>query len=143
VTQEGNRFGPIPFFRGFPDEDLEHLLQFASEVEFEPGDAIFRQGDPGRELYVVTAGNVRFDRLAADGKMRVLSTARFGAVFGELAFLQPQPRTATAIAVEKTSLLIFQKAEIQKLLDLYPSLAAAFYHAVALEIARRLRESAP
>ena len=141
MTLESDKFRLIPFFHGFPDADLEHLLQFASEAGFEPGDAIFRQGDPGRELYVVTEGNVRFDRTAANGKMRVLSTARFGAVFGELAFLQPQPRTATAIAVEKTSLLIFQKAEIQKLLDLYPSLAAAFYHAVALEIAKRLRES--
>lgn len=131
----------IPFFRGFIKEDFEQLMQFASELTIEAGGKIFSQGDAGRELYVITSGSVRFEHFVPDGQKHVLSTAGFGMMFGELAFLHPQPRAASATAAEKTSLLVFGKGEIQKLLDLYPSLAAAFYHAVALELAKRLRDS--
>lgn len=131
----------IPFFRGFIREDFEHLMQFASELTIDEGGAVFSQGDDGRELYVITAGSVQFEHVGSDHQKHVLSTAGFGAMFGELAFLKPQTRAASAVAAETTTLLIFRKAEIQKLLDLYPSLAAAFYHAVALELAKRLRDS--
>lgn len=133
----------IPFFREFGEEDLARLMRFAIESHFERDQVVFREGDMGRELYLVLSGSIRFERNEKNGQQpQVLSQASFGHVFGELAFLKPQPRRATAIASEKTMLLVFAKAQIQKLLDLYPSLAAAFYHAVALEIATRLSETA-
>ena len=143
MAETHQKYLQIPFFRGFVEDDLKHLMQYTTELTFETNGLIFKQGDEGRELYVVTSGSVRFEHTAADGQKRVLSTAGFGTLFGELAFLQPQARNASAVAAEKTSLLMFQKAEIQKFLDLYPSLAAAFYHAVALELARRLRQTVP
>jgi CRP-like cAMP-binding protein len=76
-------------------------------------------------------------------KLRILSTVSYGALFGEIAFLQPQPRSATAVAVEATELLVFNKPDVQKLIDLYPTLAATFYHAVAIELANRLTVTTP
>ena len=133
------RYQQVPFFRGFTAEDLDRVLQYATEGEYSPGEVVFHQGDNGRELYLVLSGSIKFEHVSPEGKTRSLPRAGFGELFGELAFLQPQPRYATARAAEPSVLLVFLKPDIQKLLDLYPTLAAAFYHAIALELSRRLR----
>lgn len=134
----------IPFLREFTVEELTRLLNYGSELICEPEQVIFRQHDHGRELYVITSGKVRFEYVKPEtGELRILSYATYGNLFGEIAFLHPQPRTATAVADEPTSLLVFQKPDVQKLIDLYPTLAATFYHAVALELAYRLRNTIP
>lgn len=134
----------VPFLREFAIEELTQLLNYASELKYEPEQVIFHQGDQGRELYVITEGSVRFEFRKPDtGELRILSTVSYGALFGEIAFLQPQPRSATAVSAEATELLVFRKPDVQKLIDLYPTLAATFYHAVALELANRLTITTP
>lgn len=134
----------LPILRNFTVEDVSRLLEYAIERSYEPGQTIFTQGDPGRELYVIVSGKVRFEYENPNtGEEKVLAWAGFGMLFGEIGFLQPQPRTAAAIAEERTELLLFQRADVQKLIDLYPTLAATFYHAIALELSIRLRDSTP
>ena len=134
----------IPFLRDFAVEELTQLLHYASAATYKPDETIFRQGDQGRELYVVTSGKIRFEFKKPDSpEVKVLSSAGRGTIFGEMAFLESQPRTATAVAEEAAEVLIFKRADVQKLIDLYPSLAVTFYHSVALELANRLRNANP
>lgn len=134
----------VPFLREFTVEELSQLLNYAEEQSHQPEEVVFRQGDHGRELYVVTGGKIRFEYVKPEtGEMRILQYATYGALFGEVAFLHPQPRTASAVAEEQTSLLVFRKPDVQKLIDLYPTLAATFYHAMAIELANRLRITTP
>jgi len=134
----------IPILRDFTVEELQQVLNYAQELRYEAEDVVFRQGDGGREIFIVVDGKLRFEfeHPEKEGK-RILSYATFGMLFGEISFLLAEPRTATVIAHEPSVLLSIGKPDVQKLIDLYPDLAATFYHAVALELAHKLRAANP
>ena len=76
------------------------------------GAEVFRVGEPGNSAYVVESGRV--DVLAADG--RPLAQLGVGALFGEVALLDQQARTATVRALEPTTLLRIERDHVQSLL---------------------------
>lgn len=67
--------------------------------EFRPGDVIFREGEPGRHLYVLKAGSVEVSRSRPDGTAEVLRQLHPGEAFGEMALLRRAPRNATIRAL--------------------------------------------
>lgn len=76
------------------------------------GEAVFSCGQPGDSAYVVESGRVEV--LAADG--RRLAELGIGALFGEVALLDHQARTATVRALEATTLLRIERDHVQALL---------------------------
>ena len=136
-------FRGIPILNNFAGEELDQLLQYARQVDYKPGNIIFRQGDRSAELYFVVRGKVRFEYEVPEGGSNLLSSVTDGMLFGEVAFLQSLPRTATAIAEEVTALIVFEQEQLQKLIDKHPHMSSVFYRALALELAKRLRENVP
>ena len=68
------------------------------------GAVIFRQGDPGNEMFVISEGRVRLT-LGSDGHEKEIAMLGPGEFFGELSLLSEDPRSATAVAAEDTALL--------------------------------------
>jgi CRP/FNR family cyclic AMP-dependent transcriptional regulator len=75
------------------------------ELHVPKGTVIFRQGDPGNEMFVIAAGRVRLTlgEAALEKELTVLGPGEF---FGELSLLSDAPRTATATTVEDSTLLV-------------------------------------
>ncbi len=82
---------------------------------FEPGEAIFHQGDVGDRLYVIRRGEVEVVR---DGE--VVAALGPGAYFGEMALLSNAARNATVRALKPTDVLAVAKGDFQKLLANFP-----------------------
>jgi len=80
------------------------------------GEVIFREGDPGDEMYVIQSGKVRVfgESQGRETTLCVLSRSDF---FGEMALLTSQPRTATAKAVGEVTLLVISKAQFDALIQ--------------------------
>ena len=94
----------IPFFAGVDRSRLK-LLAFTSERQvFQPGEALFQQGDKGESAYVVLDGTYDVSVETSDGP-RTVSTGGKGNLLGELALLSDVPRTATILAAEQLSVL--------------------------------------
>ena len=74
------------------------------ERRLSAGTVIFRQGDPGDDMFVVTAGRVRLT-IGSGGHETVIGTLEAGAFFGEMTLLGGVPRSATAVAATDTTLL--------------------------------------
>ena len=87
--------------------------------EFGPGEVIFREGDPGRYVYVIRTGNVEVLAKRPDGSREVIAHLYPGDHFGELALLRNAPRTATIRTV--TAVQLF-KMNPSNFLALYFSL---------------------
>ena len=75
------------------------------EVRVPNGTVIFRQGDAGDEMFVVSRGRVRLT-LGSEGHEREIAMCGPGDFFGELSLLRDAPRTASAVAVEDSTLLV-------------------------------------
>src|SRR5437899_460779 len=84
-------------------------LAEGDEYRVPKGAVIFRQGDPGHEMFVVSAGRVRVT-IGSEGHEREVGTFGPGEFFGELSLLSDAPRTATAEAIEDTTLLAIDRA---------------------------------
>lgn len=91
---------------------LEHLNR---EV-YVAGECIFREGESGDCAYIIESGNVAIF-MAAQGDEQAVGQVRCGEIFGEIALLDAQPRTATAKCVEKTVLIPIQRKMVNTLLE--------------------------
>ena len=73
--------------------------------EFKKGDVLFREGEPGKEMYVIQAGKVNITKTVRDTE-KILATLGAGEFFGEMALLNNKPRSAGAVMADDGKLLV-------------------------------------
>jgi len=73
--------------------------------EFPKGTVLFREGEPGKEMYVVQQGRVHISKRVGDVE-KILSTLGQGEFFGEMSILNNAPRSATATCADDSKLLV-------------------------------------
>jgi signal transduction histidine kinase len=121
-------------FRQLRAEDIRFLQTVATERTFAAGTEIFHEGDRGDGIYVLKEGQVEIATLQKT--RRVLSRIEPGEVFGEMAVIEDQPRSASAIARQAASVYFVRRDDILKLIENSPTFSLALLR----EISSRLRE---
>ncbi len=91
-------------------------------VEYSPNEIIFCEFEPGYEFYFLQQGKVKIVKLI-NNREKTLDVLTDGDVFGEMAILEQEPRSASAIAVEHSRLLKFHRDNFDTLLQGNPQLA--------------------
>lgn len=125
----------VPLFSDVPDPYLSEIASRIRTRHYDAGEMIFHQHDTGEGLYLVASGIVRAFLVAESGQELTLTRFGAGEFFGELAVIDEEPRSAAAVAVEPTDLLILHRSEFLAYLKLRPE-AAIFCLRV---LTRRLR----
>jgi CRP/FNR family cyclic AMP-dependent transcriptional regulator len=125
-------------FRGLPKATLARIAALGLRRVYEKGALVFMRGDPGDSLCGVVSGRVRISTSVPGGKEVFLNIIDPGDCFGEIALLDGQPRTATATAMVRTELIVFQRDQFLALLSTEPQLAAHLIHLLC----RRVRWTA-
>src|SRR5208283_3005662 len=128
VTIEENKL-----FKGLTPGEVDLLRKAAREITFAANQAIFKEGDPGDGIYFVKEGMVRISAAVGYGDLKVLTRVPPGELFGEMAVLDNQSRSASATAEEATTVYFVTRTELEQLLDRTPRLAGALVR----EISRR------
>jgi len=132
----------VSIFSKLKPSQLKKFAGIMEEEKHEEGAIIFNESDPGDKLYVVCSGVVEVKKTVPleNGKEGV-RLARFGKgeIFGEMAFFDNQPRSATALAYLKTELLVLKKDKLAKLFEADPSLEATCSREILREVIARLR----
>ncbi len=126
-----------PLFAGLDDDAAQALLEEMSTVHLNRGEVLFREGQQGDRLYVVTSGKVKLGRSSPDGRENLQSISGPGEMFGELSIFDPGPRTATATAVAETELISLTNDQLRHFLHGRPQVAWSLLGALA----RRLRRT--
>ncbi|MEY2430526.1 MAG: family transcriptional regulator, cyclic receptor protein [Acidimicrobiaceae bacterium] len=121
----------VPLFAACSRKDLQRIARASDEVQIPEGRTLMKQGDVGRECFVLVEGKVKVER---NGK-RVASLGP-GAYFGELSLLDKGPRTATVTAESPITVLVLGPREFSGVLDEVPTLA----HKLLTALAQRIRE---
>jgi serine/threonine-protein kinase len=119
-------FGGIPLFSGVSKKGLRALVAAADEIAVREGKDLVREGEHGRELYVVVSGSVRVVR-----KGRRVATMGPGDFFGELALVSGAPRTATVTTETETTVMVLDPRRFEVVMDREPQVAKAVMAAMA------------
>jgi CRP-like cAMP-binding protein len=120
----------VQLFAGIPGRVLAAVAEAAVEQRFAAGEVLMEEAAVEAHLYAIVEGRVSVHR---DG--RTVVELGPGKTVGELAVLDPAPRTATVTALEPTLVLRVDQTVLDELLIEWPELA----HGVIVELASRLR----
>jgi HEAT repeat protein len=120
----------VPIFVDTADELLAEVASYCTEVELAGDFRIFDKGDPGDSMYIVVSGSVRVH----DAELEL---NRIGAneVFGEMALLDPAPRSASITTLEPLRALRLDAIALQELMEDRVEIARA----IITMLTRRLR----
>jgi CRP/FNR family transcriptional regulator, cyclic AMP receptor protein len=99
---------------------IEHLGSYMKWRRLPRGTVIFAKGDPSTGLMGVLAGEVKISAPSADGREIVLTTMHEGDIFGEIALLDGQPRTADATAITDCELMVIERRDFIPFLHSQP-----------------------
>jgi len=121
----------INFFELLHDDDLLVLANVVDAVKINTGEILFQAGEPGDSLFVVRSGSIELFIKDTVGQKIVLTIAEEGSLFGELALLDSGPRTATAVALTDTELLVLDREDLTLLFQRRPDAALSILAAMS------------
>jgi CRP/FNR family transcriptional regulator, cyclic AMP receptor protein len=97
--------------------EIDALLAYARVERYRAGREVFAKGAPGTSLMAVLRGSVKMSSLSAAGKEVVFRIVNPGEIFGEIAVLDGEERTADAIAVTDCELLVLNRRDLLPILE--------------------------
>ncbi len=112
--------------RDLPPEEIDELARTVKSRVTAPSEVIFKEGDPPDAFYIIGSGRVRIFVKSEDGVERELAVCGPGEHFGEVAPLTGETRTASAISVDETHLIVLTREQFDRLLRDNPDLSRNF-----------------
>ena len=125
----------VPLFADLEAEELERFSRVAVPRSFPASTRVFHEGDRSDACYIVRSGDFRVTREHSDGRAITLATLGTGDIFGELAMLDGEVRSASVEALTDGELLALPGGEVRALLARHPEITVKLVGALV----RRLR----
>jgi CRP/FNR family transcriptional regulator, cyclic AMP receptor protein len=118
--------GNVRLFSACNKRELSRIAALADEVEEPKGKVIVRQGDPGRECFVIVEGKAK-----ATMRGKASATLGPGSFFGEMSLLDQGPRSATVTAETDIRLLVLGSREFSALINEVPIVSVRIMRGLA------------
>lgn len=106
----------VPIFSELTDADITSLARLSSRRQYPKDTVVFFENEEGDFFFMIVAGRIKVTILGDDGREVILSILGPDDFFGEMALLDNEPRSATAIAVEDSELLSLHRHDFQSVL---------------------------
>ena len=103
----------VPLFSELSPEELERISRVAVPRSFPKGVRVFHEGDQSDACYIVRSGDLRVTREHPDGRAIALATLGSGDIFGELAMLDGEARSASVEALTDCELLALPASDVR------------------------------
>jgi CRP-like cAMP-binding protein len=131
----------VRVFEGVSDPDLAAVADRLRERELRKRQILFREGDPGDEMFIVRRGTILISKAVTGKVEQVLVRVEPADFFGEMSLFDGSPRSATAQAETDVALLILERESLQAMTETAPRAAAAFFYEMVQVFMERLRRS--
>jgi len=115
-----------PYFCDLGPEAFDQLCRYAKHATLKRGSTIFSKGDAGNSLVAVISGTVKISISSPDGRTAILNLIGPGEIFGEVALLDGQARTADATANTNCEIFVIDRREFLPFVRSQPALAMKF-----------------
>ncbi len=133
--------GEIEIFSEFEATTIDALSGAVTTLSVPAGGIICQRGESGDELFLLRSGRVSALLPLDTGKKHHVATFCRGDFFGEMAFIDQEPRSANVEAVTPTELFLLSRARFDEVALKYPSLAGTIFERLAVAISKRLRSA--
>jgi diguanylate cyclase (GGDEF)-like protein len=131
----------VGIFSLLDPEETARVAGYLDPVELASGDVLFREGDPGDNLYIIRSGRIRIGIRLPDGSEHRLAELGAGDFLGEMSIFDHAPRSATCRALEATSLLALSKDEFSAIIAEQPRIALKLMYRMLNVATQRLRDT--
>ncbi len=132
---------PVAIFKDLDDADLALVAEYCRTQTFEAGEVVFREGEAGNRLYLITDGEVRISRVVPGSGEEALAVLKAGALFGEMAVFDRGERSTDAIANGGATCLTITRSDFEMLLDFNREVAYKILWACVRLLSGRLRST--
>jgi len=126
-------------FQDLEQEELEKIAEISKEQKFKFGQTIFKEGEPGNRLYLISEGEVRISRDVPGSGEEALTVLKKGACFGEMSVFDRSERSTDAIANTDCTLVTITRSDFEMLLDFERDLGYKVLWRVVRLLSDRLR----
>jgi signal transduction histidine kinase len=113
--------------------DRDQLSQSISELRFAAGEVIFHEGADGESMFLIWSGRVATVKGDLESPV-ILAYRTTGEIFGEMALLENQPRSASIIALEDTRLLELSRSRFEQLLSEQPAISRSIMEVLSARL---------
>ncbi len=131
-------FQQIPLFASVSKKGIRAIAHASTEIDIPAGSVLVREGESGRHLYVITRGVAVVTKKGR--KVRELVPGDF---FGEMAFLNPEPRTATVTAHTDMRVMVLGPQEMDVIVGQQPVVAKRLLEVMAKRVQSNERTPPP
>lgn len=126
-------------FADLTDEELARVAEVCKEQTFKFGQTIFKEGEPGNRLYMISDGEVRISRVVPRSGEEALTVLKAGACFGEMSVFDRSERSTDAIANKDCTLITISRSDFEMLLDFNRDIGYKVLWSVVRLLSERLR----
>lgn len=154
MNMDGIDWGAIPLFKDLPGPALKKVRPIFELRTLEPGENLITEGQEGDEMFILVEGRVRISKsmllkgmevplLEVDNPRKVLATLDEidHPVFGEIALMDRETRSATVQAVVPSSFLVTSRLKFFDLLDKEPAIGVRLFKRLARRMASTIRRN--
>ncbi len=134
-------FRKITLFHGLHDRQLRRVLQAMQKRQYYEGEIVFEEGRAGQSVFVIRSGQVELVRRASGEKAKVLARLGSGQIFGEMALVDRQPRTATARIAEDGELYLLDAIALESLVRRDAEIGVDIMRNIAIVLSALLRKA--
>ena len=129
-NQKTDLIHKVPLFARCSRAELKEIAMLADEIDLHEGKEMTREGEPGREFFVLLEGTADVRK-----KSRKVNALGPGDFFGEIALVSREPRTATVIATSPVRALVITDRSFRRLLEESPQVQTKVMEAMAQRLA--------
>ncbi len=133
----------ITVLEGLSEEEWQKVIRYAQSIDFKPGMMLLKAGESDDSLNIVVSGQVEVINPNSFGFLKRIATIGEGSVFGELAFFDGQPRSASIRAISEGQLLRLSRKGFDRIAAWNPSLAQQLLFDLGRILAYRFRNESP
>ena len=133
----------ITVLEGLSEDEWQMIIRNAQNIAFTDGDILLKEGEVDDAVYIVVSGKVEVISSRAFGRVKRIATIDEGSVFGEVAFFDANPRSASVRAIGVGSVLRLSRKGFEQISAWNPNLAQQFLFDLGSILAFRFRSEFP
>lgn len=122
INQDSALLASTELFKLLSPSDLRNIAGRCTRRILPGKKVVFYQGELGREMFIVISGQLKVSVTSEDGKELSISIFHDGDIFGELALLDGERRSATVTTIGHCELLVLHQRELNDILNVHPSI---------------------